>query len=110
MKFEVTGHTALVFENQSNIIDFFKIFKNIYPKIKSKNVIISLADFQMLDTNFINEILEISGYHQESKRSFVIVCPTAVPDQLPEALIWAPTLQEAKDLIEMDEMQRDLGF
>ena len=40
-----------------------------------------LADFQMLDTNFINEILEISGSHQ-SKRSFVIVCPTAVPDQL----------------------------
>jgi hypothetical protein len=40
----------------------------------------------------------------------VIVSPTAVPDQLPEALTWAPTLQEAKDLIEMDEMQRDLGF
>jgi mRNA-degrading endonuclease toxin of MazEF toxin-antitoxin module len=64
----------------------------------------------MLDTNFINEILEISGSHQKGKRSFVIVSPTAVPDQLPEALTWAPTLQEAKDLIEMDEMQRDLGF
>ena len=64
----------------------------------------------MSAADFIEKILKISESHQKGKRSFVIVSPTAVPDQLPEALTWAPTLQEAKDLIEMDEMQRDLGF
>ena len=110
MKFEVTDHIALVFENQTSTIDFFKTFENIYPNIQSKNIIVSLADFQMSAADFIEKILEISESHHKSKRSFVIVSPTAVSDKLPEALIWAPTLQEAKDLIEMDEMQRDLGF
>ncbi len=110
MKFEVTDHIALVFENQTSTIDFFKTFENIYPNIQSKNIIVSLADFQMSAADFIEKILKISESHQKGKRSFVIVSPTAVPDKLPEALIWAPTLQEAKDIIEMDEMQRDLGF
>ena len=110
MEFEVTNHIALVFENQTSTIDFFKAFKNIYPKIQSKNIIVLLADFQISASGFIEKILKISESHQKSNRSFVIVSATAVPDKLPEALIWAPTLQEAKDLIEMDEMQRDLGF
>ena len=110
MKFKIKDNTALVFENKSPKIDFFKTFENIYPNIQSKNIIVSLADFQISASDFIEKILKISESHQKGKRSFVIVSPTAVPDKLPEALIWAPTLQEAKDLIEMDEMQRDLGF
>lgn len=110
MKFEVTDHIALIFENQNNTIDFFKTFENIYPKIQSKNIIISLDDFQILASDFIEKILKISDSHQKGKRSFVIVSSRVVPDKLPETLIWAPTLQEAKDIIEMDEIQRDLGF
>ena len=110
MKFEVTDHIASVFENQTSTIDFLKAFENIYPKIQSKNIIVSLSDLQMSASDFIEQILKISDSHQKGKRSFVIVSPKAVPDKLPEALICAPTLQEAKDLIEMDEMQRDLGL
>ena len=110
MKFEVTEHIALVFENQTSTIDFFKTFENIYPNIQSKNIIVSLADFQISASDFIEKILKISESHHEGKRSFVIVSPIAIPDKFPDALEWAPTLQEAKDLIEMDEMQRDLEF
>ena len=110
MKFKIKDNTALVFENKSPEIDFFKIFENIYPKIQFNNIIVYLSGFQILDSNFIEKILKISESHQEGKRSFVIVSPIAIPDKFPDALEWAPTLQEAKDLIEMDEMQRDLEF
>ena len=110
MKFKIKDNTALVFENKSPEIDFFKTFENIYPNIQSKNIIVSLSDFQMSASDFIEKILKISESHQEGKRSFVIVSPIAFPAKFPDALEWAPTLQEAKDLIEMDEMQRDLEF
>ena len=108
MRFEVINHIALVFENQTNRIDFFKTFENIYPKIQYLNIIVSMVGFQMSDYNFIDKISEISISHQQRKLSFVIVSSTVIPDKLPDDLIWAPTIQEAKDLIEMDEIQRDL--
>jgi len=31
-------------------------------------------------------------------------------DDVPEALVVVPTIQEAHDMIEMEDMERDLGF
>jgi len=59
MKLEVTDHIASVFENQTSTIDFFKTFENIYPKIQSKNIIVTLSDFQMSASDFIENIIDI---------------------------------------------------
>ena len=40
----------------------------------------------------------------------MIVSSLLKSESIPESLVWSPTLYEAKDLIEMDEMQRDLGL
>ena len=40
----------------------------------------------------------------------MIVSNQLESDNVPEALIIVPTLQEAHDIIEMEEMERDLGF
>ena len=52
-------------------------------------------------------------YKEELRKSFVLVCDvisTEELEQLEEALNITPTLQEAHDLIEMEEIERDLGF
>ena len=43
-------------------------------------------------------------------KSFVIVHDQYSYDDLPETLPVVPTVQEAHDLIEMEEIERDLGF
>ena len=73
MKFEVKGHTALVCKSQPTTAGFLKSFDDLYPEIKSKNIIISLLDFQSLDLLFFDRLLQISNVHQKAKRSFVIV-------------------------------------
>ena len=42
--------------------------------------------------------------------SFVIVATNVSIDEIDEKLIVVPTLQEARDIIEMEEIERDLGF
>ena len=44
----------------------------------------------------------------EASGTFVVIALNS--ESIPESLVWSPTLYEAKDLIEMDEMQRDLGL
>ena len=110
MKFELKGHTALVCESQPTTAGFLKSFDDLYPEIKSKNIIISLLDFQSLDLFFFDRLIKISKVHQKAKRSFVIVSLKSIPDSIDEDLICVPTHKEAYDLIEIEEMQRDLGI
>jgi len=54
--------------------------------------------------------LKRSHVHQAKKKSFVVVASEWSINDFPNELVVVPTSQEAEDLIEMDEMQRDLGF
>lgn len=57
------------------------------------------------------EAFEETIEHQRKKsKSFVIVHDQYSYDDLPETLPVVPTVQEAHDLIEMEEIERDLGF
>ena len=60
--------------------------------------------------NAINDFLLISKQHKSEKHSFVIVSSIIDIDATPEELTIVPTLQEAFDIIEMEEIERDLGF
>ena len=50
-----------------------------------------------------------TNQHRAHQHSFVIVNDTINIDQVPEELMVVPTLLEAGDVIQMDEIQRDLG-
>jgi hypothetical protein len=48
--------------------------------------------------------------HTNNSTSFVIIANGVDMDELPDELIVVPTMIEALDIIEMDEITRDLGF
>ena len=56
------------------------------------------------------EFINISNSHKVSKHSFVIVSNKVNPDLVTDEVIVTPTIQEAFDVIEMEEIERDLGF
>ncbi|MGD1945254.1 MAG: hypothetical protein ACFB0A_03035 [Croceivirga sp.] len=70
----------------------------------------NLSSFENLSTNDIFEFLQLSKNHRDSGKSFVLVTGNVSYDEVPDEICLVPTLQEAKDIIEMEEIERDLGL
>ncbi|XLS27715.1 ribonuclease Z [Flavobacteriaceae bacterium M23B6Z8] len=106
-----TEETIATFTRESSSFkEFSKRFSNEYPKYQKYHIILNLFSLDQLEVNDLLEFLEISDNHRSEKKSFVLVTDAVVIDDIPEALAVVPTLQEAYDLIEMEEIERDLDF
>jgi len=93
MIFNSEGSTTIVTQEKTTIIEFVKGLENKYHSFKSNNIIINLFSLKKISQADINEFLRISNDHKAAGHSFVIV-----------------TDQEAYDLVEMEEIERELGF
>ncbi len=54
--------------------------------------------------------MEIYTAYKTQKKSFIIVSETINFNETPETMVIVPSLQEAHDMVEMEEIERDLGF
>ena len=104
------GNTSIITQENSSIIELLNKIQESYSKIKNDNIIINLVSLNTISIEEVSEFLELSKNHRKVKHSLVIVSNQLESDDVPEALIIVPTLQEAHDIIEMEEMERDLGF
>jgi hypothetical protein len=52
----------------------------------------------------------LSKTHKKGKKSFVLVASAIDFNAVPTQLTVVPSVQEAHDIIEMEEIERDLGF
>lgn len=77
---------------------------------KEENVIVDLLKHEKLSQKEMLMFLELSSVHRQGKKSFVIANNALKIAELPDELIVAPTLQEAEDIIKMEEVERELGF
>ena len=92
-------------KNES-LTDFFTNFKLNYPEFLKKNVI-KLREVKHTEILlFLNAAIS----HLKNNTSLVIITNHRDIDLLPEEIVTAPTLIEALDIIELDEISRDLGF
>jgi hypothetical protein len=110
VNFYLDNNRVIVNFNDGVKNDFFIFFNNVYKEIIDKNIIIDFGEKNIFSSSFLNKLLNISISHQNLNLSFVIVSSLLNSESIPESLVCSPTLNEAKDLIEMDEMQRDLGL
>ncbi|MUP45488.1 ribonuclease Z [Gramella sp. BOM4] len=101
----------LLIENEAeSLTDFTSEITRNEELFKDKNVVVDLRKHQGIQREHFLGFLEISNFHRNSNNSFVIISDAISIDELPDELIVVPTLQEAEDMIQMDEIQRDLGF
>lgn len=82
----------------------------ISKDLTSVNVVIDLLEYDQLSLAQLLLFLETSNQHRKQKKSFVMINTALESDVIPYELIVVPTLQEAEDIIEMEEIERDLGF
>jgi len=110
MIFEINYNIAIVHQNQSSVLSLNQEFEQNFELLQSKHVILCLDETQQINKEFLSAISDLSNKFENNNRSFVVVSAALSSDDWPEDIVLAPTQQEAKDIIEMDEMQRDLGF
>lgn len=109
MKVERKGHTTTIRNTQYNTAEFYQKLNNEYNSYKSQNLIIDLSHDKGVSMTDIKLFLEMAKNQKKEKKSLVLVANTDFND-VPTKLTVVPTTQEAHDIIEMEEIERDLGF
>jgi len=104
------GNTTIITQEKFTIIELVKKFEALYPKFKNDNIIFVLTSLNDIKNSDISEFLKVSNIHKNENHSFVIVSNKVNLDEVSQDLIVVPTQQEAFDIIEMEEIERDLGF
>ena len=104
------GNIVTITQERATIHELVNKINDSYAKIKRNNIIVNLSSLGKLSEMHIVEFLQVSNTHRLGKQSFVIVSAGIDIDETPDEIIVVPTLQEAYDIIEMEEMERDLGF
>jgi len=110
MIFDKDGNTTIVLQENASLQTFITNLNQAYKNIKNDNIILNLFSFTELGTDDMLEFLNISNTHRAAGKSFVLVTDRVSYDELPEEISVVPTMQEAKDFIEMEEIERDLGI
>jgi hypothetical protein len=104
------GNTTVITQEKVTVVELVKKLEALYPKYQNNNIIIVLTALEKIKATEVSEFLQISKIHRKSKHSFVIVSDKINIDEVSPELMVVPTQTEAYDIIEMEEIERDLGF
>ncbi|WP_369992781.1 ribonuclease Z [Winogradskyella sp.] len=104
------GNITIIAQEKASVKTLVNNIEVGYHKYKDYHLIVRLSSLEKILLEDIIEFLRLSNNHRSDKKSFVIVSDQVDLDQMPYELVVVPTLQEAYDIIEMEEIERDLGF
>lgn len=106
---EKEGYKILKDEKE-DVKDFASFLRSQHENFINDNLVIDILNYGELELDELLSFLELSDKHRNGKKSFVIANDTINIDKVPQELIVVPTLLEAEDVIQMEEIERDLGF
>ena len=89
---------------------FFDAFVKKNANFKNVNLILDFSGLINIDLNKILLFSQLSETHRNNNKSFVIVCKGIEFDEIPDEIVAVPTLKEAEDIIEIEDIERDLGI
>lgn len=110
MKVDQKGHSVIIKDTQGDLVSFLMKVTHEYKSFEKYNIIIDISLHKKLTVKQIKSFSSLSKTHKKSKKSFIIVAQDIDFNTIPESLTVVPMLLEAHDVIDMDEIERDLGF
>ncbi|WP_053993002.1 hypothetical protein [Mangrovimonas sp. TPBH4] len=110
MIFDKDENITIITQEKATPQELVKKLGVLYERFKNDNVIVNLTSLNKIPLEQVVEFLEISNRHRGSKHSFVIVTDKVDFNEMPDEIMVVPTMKEAYDIIEMEEMERDLGI
>lgn len=110
MKVDQKGHTTIIKDTESDTHIFLKKLTEQYNTFKKENLILDISQDKTVTLESVKQFQTLAKMHQGNKKSFVLVTDAVDFDMVPDSITVVPTLLEAHDIIEMEEIERDLGF
>jgi hypothetical protein len=110
MKVATKGHTIIIKDTEGDIVAFLEKINNQYNSFKEHNLILDISHDKSVDVKSIKIFSDLAKMHKKEKKSLVLVAENIDYNKVPVSIIVVPTQLEAHDMIEMDEIERDLGF
>lgn len=104
------GNVTIITQEKSTVKTLAHNIEQAYDKHKNYHLIVVLSSISKITLEEIIEFLRLSNNHRADKKSFVLVTEMVDQDQMPDEIAIVPSLQEAYDIIEMEDIERDLGF
>lgn len=92
------------------IINFHNDFNKIYINFNNVNLILDFSENINLELQEILLFSQFNRTHKKNNKSFVIVGSDIDFDEIIDKMVVVPTLTEAKDIIELENIERDLGI
>ena len=110
MKVDQKEHTIAIKDTQGDFTSFLMKVTHQYKTFEKHNIIIDLSYHKDLTINDVKLFSPLSEKHNKANKSFVVVISDFDYNAIPDKLIFVPSLLEANDIIEMEEMERDWVF
>ena len=97
-------------QNPITIVPLSKGFKASNQPTDNRSDLIFDALALSIDTEFLEEYGKLMAHLESDSYSRVLVVSPDQLDAFPDQFNVVPTLDEARDFIEMERIERDLGF
>ncbi|MGQ7947501.1 ribonuclease Z [Flavobacterium sp. WC2509] len=110
MKVTTKGHTITIKDTEGDIVAFLEKINSQYNTFNDHNLILDISHDASVDVKSISIFSDLIKKHKKVKKSLVLVAENIDFNKVPRSIVVVPTQLEAHDLIEMDEIERDLGF
>ena len=102
------GNIAIITQESATVKTLVQNIEQAYDTYKNDHLIVNLSSLDQITLEDVIEFLRISNNHRGDKKSFVIVSENVDLSQMPDEIVVVPTMQEAFDIIEMEDIERDL--
>ena len=110
MKVDQKGHTTIIKDTHNNVEVFVEKITNEYHVFQGQNLILDVSQDKAISNVDLAHFKELAKTHKKAKKSMIVVSDSVDFNKVPNFLNVVPSILEAHDMIEMDEIERDLGF
>ena len=104
------NNICIITQENASVKTLVDTIEKSYDTFKNEHIILNISSLDKVLFEDVIEFLRISNKHRGDKKSFVLVSEKVDLDKMPGEICVVPTLQEAHDIIEMEDIERDLGF
>lgn len=103
-------NTVIIAQEKASVKTLVNNIEQAYDKYKAYHIIVRISSLEQIGLHDVIEFLRLSNNHRADKKSFVVVSSQVNLDETPDEIVVVPTIEEAFDIIEMEDIERDLGF
>jgi hypothetical protein len=110
MDISIAKDYTLITSTEATFSEFFTAYTTANLDSDFSHKVVQLSENLNTTLQDLSLFLDIANNHRSNGISFVVICNGVDIDEIPDEINIVPTLTEAEDVLEMEAIERDLGF